>query len=89
MIKREIYECEHCHKKRYMSRYRMADHERMCWYNPKVKACNTCEHISYEGSTRTCTIGVKLYQDVFPSKPATDCILWQPISIDEEDRDDD
>lgn len=30
MIERTVYECEHCHKKRLVSKYAMRDHEKEC-----------------------------------------------------------
>ena len=37
MNERIIYECEHCGKKRYMSKYQMRDHEKICRNNSDYK----------------------------------------------------
>lgn len=76
MKERIIYECEHCEKKRYMSKYQMRDHEKICWYNPKNKACNTCEHNTYDG-TRYCELGIKNEDGTMTSKPEVNCGAWQ------------
>ena len=72
MNERIIYECEHCEKRRYMSKYQMRDHEKICWYNPKNKACNTCEHNTYNG-TRYCELGIANSN----LKPEVNCESWQ------------
>ena len=76
MNERIIYECEYCGKKRYMSKYQMRDHEKICWYNPKSKACNTCEHNTYDG-TRYCELGIKNEDGTMTSKPEVNCGAWQ------------
>lgn len=50
MRERIIYECEHCHKKRLLSKYQMKEHEEKCFYNPNVKACITCRNFYYESA---------------------------------------
>lgn len=50
MVERTIYECEHCHKKRLLSKYAMRKHEDMCWFNLNNKTCLTCANYVYESS---------------------------------------
>lgn len=47
---REIYECEHCNKKRLINKTQMKKHEDICWFNPQNRACLTCEHFEYQPS---------------------------------------
>ena len=74
MRERTIYECEHCSKKRYLSKYKTRDHEKICWYNPKNKACNTCKHNYFGGVQRTCELGIKT-----EIKPMVNCKKWEEI----------
>ena len=48
MIERTIFECEHCNKKRLISKYGMKKHEEKCFYNPIRKACITCNNFINE-----------------------------------------
>lgn len=72
MKERIVYECEHCSKKRYLSKYKTRDHESICWYNPKVKACNSCNH-NYYNVVRICELGIKT--DLIP---IIHCNKWEP-----------
>ncbi len=52
MIKRTVYQCEHCKQfkvrpKIYFSEYDMYLHEHNCFYNLENKTCFTCEHNKY------------------------------------------
>lgn len=40
----KAYECEYCYKKLLHSKAGMASHEKKCFWNPKMRACMTCEH---------------------------------------------
>lgn len=77
MRERIIYECEHCNKKWYMSKYRMKDHEYRCWYNPKNKACNTCEYVYYVHDTRICSLGLLETIGIGRLPPAIGCSSWK------------
>lgn len=70
MIKRIIYECEHCHKKRLMNPYQMREHEKICWYNLEKKSCVTCW---YKEGYHNCALGVKI---VDAPKPNINCPHW-------------
>lgn len=84
MKERIIYECEHCKKIRYMNKYQMRGHEKICWYNPENKACNTCEHNYYDNRGRICELGIKNEDGTNKSKPQVDCESWQLKSELEE-----
>lgn len=81
MNERIIYECEHCGKRRYLSKYQMHVHETICWYNPKNKACNTCEHNYYGPARRACEL--EIVNSNHP-KPQVDCESWKLKSELEE-----
>lgn len=81
MKERIIFECEHCRKKRYMSKYQMHVHESICWYNPKNKACNTCEHADYAYNVRYCAVGFINVTTI----PKVNCESWKLKSELEED----
>lgn len=74
MRERTIYECEHCNKIRYMNKYQMRDHEKICWYNPENRACKTCDHIDNQHIVHSCYIGIEL--ENFP-KPNINCQSWE------------
>lgn len=44
---REIYECEHCNKKRLINKTQMKKHEDICWFNLKNRTCLTCKWFEY------------------------------------------
>lgn len=54
MRERIIYECEHCYKKRLLSKYQMKEHEEKCFYNPTTKSCITCGSFNCWGTDRSC-----------------------------------
>jgi len=85
MNERIIYECEHCRKKRLLSKYQMREHESICWYNPSNEACNTCENNSYDGDTRFCEIGIVNQDGTTRSKPEVFCGAWKLKKGLEED----
>ena len=68
MIKRTVYQCEHCKRFRkkpriYFKSTDMYYHEFNCWYNVKNKTCFTCTHQNNEyhsGSIKSigCEIGL-------------------------------
>ena len=37
-----IYRCDYCGKKKYISKYQMAKHEKQCFSNPENKTCGSC-----------------------------------------------
>lgn len=47
MFKVTAYHCDHC-RKSMISKSSMEKHEAKCPYNPKTKACSTCEHFRRE-----------------------------------------
>lgn len=80
MIERIIYECEHCHKKRLISKGAMKNHEEKCWWNLKNKTCVTCWHDNgwfdnnpEDGEYRKCFRGIEFNSP----KPKTHCPLWK------------
>ena len=72
-----MFKCDHCTKK-YASKYRTRDHEKECWKNPEVKACNTCEWNSYEDDTRWCEKDSKIvFPKTYPHIPVMHCESWK------------
>jgi len=82
MKERIIFECEHCRKKRLLSKYQMRDHEDICWYNTENQSCKTCKHIDNKHPVQHCYIGIEL--EDFP-KPNVNCGAWEIRKELEED----
>ena len=84
MIEVKMYECEFCHKKRYKTKPPIKRHEDVCYFNPKNKACVTCNN--YDNYNHECTKGLEIgvyekdeYGDRFLSdvKLKYKCSLWK------------
>lgn len=82
MIERTVYECEHCHKKRLVSKYAMRDHEKECFYNPDSKSCILCENFIQDNSD--IERGCLMKQDL-RFKLKTNCLYWKQKEINEEE----
>ena len=74
-----VFQCNYCTKK-YASKYRTRDHEKECWRNPDVKACNTCFWNNYEGGGRKCEWFPEYHQfpETYPQHPVMHCESWSP-----------
>ena len=74
-----VFQCDHCNKK-YASKYRTRDHEKECWKNPAVKACNTCGWNTYDNNVRSCVNLDKLVAlpETYPQHPVMHCESWSP-----------
>ena len=72
-----MFKCDHCTKK-YASKYRTRDHEKECWKNPEVKACNTCGWNHYDNG-RHCLFFPEHHQfpDTYPQQPVMHCKSWK------------
>lgn len=79
MRERIIYECEHCYKKRLLSKYQMKEHEEKCFYNPTTKSCITCESFNNWGTHRACDLKQDLSQSL-----RTNCSYWSELEEEEE-----
>lgn len=73
-----MFKCDHCTKK-YASKYRTRDHEKECWKNPEVKACNTCLWNTYENNARSCSIMPRFVSalEYYPQQPVMHCKSWR------------
>jgi NAD-dependent SIR2 family protein deacetylase len=69
------YQCEHCHKKVYASKYRTRDHEKICFFNPEAKSCITCNNnAANEDGEAWCET---LHKDIFvKGHPIVNCPYW-------------
>ena len=47
------WKCDHC-KKNFASRGYANRHEYMCFFNPKLKTCPTCDHFNVRFNLNTC-----------------------------------
>jgi hypothetical protein len=62
MIERKAYICEYCDKHKpikkhaYLSKEKADKHERICFYNPKLRTCFTCKHNDYSYKGNICKI---------------------------------
>lgn len=65
------YQCEHCHKKAYASKYKARDHEKICFYNPEIKSCATCNNNTGDECFIT---GLEIFQKY---KPIRNCNNWK------------
>lgn len=82
-----MFKCDHCTKK-YASKYRTRDHEKECWKNPEVKACNTCGWNTYCNNVRSCVNENKtVFPYAYPQQPVMYCEVWQPSYEYQEEED--
>ena len=82
-----MFKCDHCNKK-YASKNRTRDHEKECWKNPEVKACNTCEYNSYDNG-RHCVFLSENHQfpETYPQHPVMHCESWKSAYEYQEEED--
>lgn len=80
------FQCEYCHKRVLASKSRIAAHEKICFYNPEVRSCMTCDHAeeNYESSVRCKWCGFYFKDVLMPGSPIRDCAGWTPFIFAEE-----
>ena len=78
------FQCDHCKKKTYASKYAAITHEKQCFFNPEVKSCITCNNAS-EKDIGDCDIRSWCYEtnkEIFRKHCAVKhCPYWQAIKI--------
>ena len=81
MIKREVFQCEHCKKftrkpRVFFNSREAHSHEALCFYNPENKTCMTCAHNTresqYDGD-RVYRLGCELGEIKYDSRFSFGC----------------
>ena len=77
---REIirFQCIHCNKKVYASKYKIRDHEKICFFNPDVKSCITCNNMracDYCDTGSWCSAYDK--EVLVKGSPINNCASWE------------
>jgi hypothetical protein len=76
------YQCEHCRKKVYASKYRIIKHESECFYNPAVKSCITCINATLDKGQDGSWCELFQKSILVSGNPIRNCPGWEEIQYD-------
>lgn len=73
------YQCEHCRKKAYVSKYDAVKHEKKCFFNPAVRSCVTCDKRGFHPEYGDCWCAAYQKEVIKKGSPIRDCPSWREV----------
>lgn len=79
----KVYSCEHCNKYYKKTRKTVENHEKICFSNPKRKACQTCSNLGLKNKDNFLIDYCHEFES-FMNHFVCECQGWEPILDIEE-----
>jgi NAD-dependent SIR2 family protein deacetylase len=79
------YQCEHCHKRTYASKYRIIEHESKCFWNPAIKSCITCNNATLDRGEDGSWCELFQKAILVHGDPIRNCPGWEILKYQEDD----